>query len=145
MEMIVCNDRPDALLDELARIWRDSVAATHLFLTPEEIDRIAPYVPDAIRQVPQLFAVCDQGRIVGFAGVAGRKLEMLFLAPDARGRGIGRTVVEHLIKEQGIARVCVNEQNPAARGFYERMGFRVRHRTPLDDAGRPYPLLHMER
>ena len=37
----------------------------------------------------------------------------------------------------------VNEQNPQARGFYERMGFRVEGRSPVDDAGRPFPQLHM--
>ena len=37
----------------------------------------------------------------------------------------------------------VNEQNSAARGFYEACGFAVEGRSELDDQGRPYPLLHM--
>jgi putative acetyltransferase len=28
-------------------------------------------------------------------------------------------------------------------GFYERLGFKRIGRSPLDDAGRPYPLLHL--
>jgi putative acetyltransferase len=39
----------------------------------------------------------------------------------------------------------VNEQNAAALGFYEALGFEVVARSPLDDTGRPYPLLHMRR
>ncbi|HKB39870.1 MAG TPA: hypothetical protein VKD72_25770, partial [Gemmataceae bacterium] len=39
--------------------------------------------------------------------------------------------------------VDVNEQNAAARGFYEACGFVVEGRSELDDQGRPYPLLHM--
>jgi putative acetyltransferase len=39
----------------------------------------------------------------------------------------------------------VNEQNPAAVGFYEALGFTVRGRSPVDGEGRPFPLLHMHR
>ena len=45
----------------------------------------------------------------------------------------------------GDLTVDVNEQNPAAVGFYEAVGFAVVGRSPLDDAGRPFPLLHMRR
>ena len=34
-------------------------------------------------------------------------------------------------------------QNPQAQAFYERFGFRVVGRSPLDGQGNPYPLLHM--
>jgi putative acetyltransferase len=45
----------------------------------------------------------------------------------------------------GDLTVDVNEQNPAARGFYEALGFVVVGRSPLDDGGRPFPILHMRR
>jgi putative acetyltransferase len=37
----------------------------------------------------------------------------------------------------------VNEQNLVARHFYAACGFVVEGRSELDDAGRPFPLLHM--
>ena len=45
----------------------------------------------------------------------------------------------------GVERLTVNEQNPAARGFYEHMGFAVYKRTETDEQGGPYPLLYMRR
>ncbi|MCI9486990.1 MAG: hypothetical protein HFI64_08470 [Lachnospiraceae bacterium] len=33
---------------------------------------------------------------------------------------------------------------PQAKGFYERMGFRVFKRTDCDEQGNPYPLLYMK-
>ena len=45
----------------------------------------------------------------------------------------------------GELTVEVNEQNPAACGFYEALGFVVIGRSPVDDDGRPFPLLHMRR
>jgi putative acetyltransferase len=45
----------------------------------------------------------------------------------------------------GALTVDVNEQNAAARGFYEALGFDVVARSLLDETGRPYPILHMRR
>ncbi|AGN24357.1 acetyltransferase [Erysipelothrix rhusiopathiae SY1027] len=39
----------------------------------------------------------------------------------------------------------VNEQNYQARGFYEHLGFEVFERSEFDEAGRPFPILHMKR
>ena len=43
----------------------------------------------------------------------------------------------------GATTLDVNEQNPQAIGFYEHEGFVVEGRSATDDAGRPFPLLHM--
>ena len=65
-------------------------------------------------------------------------------ARAARGRGIGTALVRYALDAYSLREVTVNEQNIAARGFYEHLGFRTVRRTPLDEQGRPYPLLYME-
>ena len=69
-------------------------------------------------------------------GIDGRKLEMLFVAPEERGRGL-RKLLEYGITEYGVKELTVNEQNPQAKGFYEHMGFRVRDRSEIDEQGNP--------
>jgi ribosomal protein S18 acetylase RimI-like enzyme len=69
---------------------------------------------------------------------------MLLIAPDQRGKGIGKESVRYGIETFAINRVTVNEQNPQAIGFYEHLGFRVYKRTETDEQGIPYPLLYME-
>ena len=100
-----------------------------------------------VRQVcHQLAAVRDRdGRWVGFMGTEEGRLEMLFLAPQARGRGVGRRLLQYGIDRFKVRTLTVNEQNPGAVGFYQHMGFRVVRRTTLDEQGAPYPLLYMER
>jgi putative acetyltransferase len=44
---------------------------------------------------------------------------MLFVAPEERGRGLGRMLLEYGITEYGVKELTVNEQNPQAKGFYE--------------------------
>lgn len=39
--------------------------------------------------------------------------------------------------------VAVDEEDPAAVGFYLHYGFVQTGRSPLDGEGRPFPLLHM--
>ena len=75
--------------------------------------------------------------------MAGNKMESLFLAPDFLRRGWGRRLVQHAQELYGELMVDVNEQNQAARAFYEACGFVVEGRSDLDDEGRPYPLLHL--
>jgi putative acetyltransferase len=85
----------------------------------------------------------DSGAIRGFMGMSGTKMESLFLAPEFLRRGAGRRLVQHAQARHAALTVDVNEQNAAARAFYEACGFVVEGRSELDDQGRPYPLLHL--
>lgn len=137
-------ERTPELIGRLVAVWEASVRATHHFLSESEIARIKAYVPQALGGVPCLIvAEDDEGRPVAFMGIAGDSLEMLFVAPEARGKGVGKRLILHGIRRHAVTQVAVNEQNPQARGFYEHMGFRVYDRVPYDDQGKPYPLLRM--
>lgn len=83
------------------------------------------------------------GGFAAFAGIEDDMLEMLFVAPHARGKGLGRQLVEYLVRERGIRRVDVNEQNTQAVRFYARLGFRATGRDGNDPSGRPYPIMHL--
>ena len=72
-----------------------------------------------------------------FMGTENHRLEMLFLAPSERGKGLGRQLLEYGIRIYDIQEVTVNEQNPQAVGFYEYMGFSAYKRTDLDEEGNP--------
>lgn len=52
-------------------------------------------------------------------------------------------LLAHVVDEQGVVRVDVNEQNPDALGFYLSRGFHHVGRSDLDGDGRPYPILHL--
>ena len=144
MRLYEVQDRNQPLLDELLDIWEQSVRATHLFLSDAEVNAIRVYVPQALRSVEHLIAA-EAERPIGFMGVQNRRLEMLFLTPEERGKGIGKQLLQYGIETYGIVELTVNEQNPQAVGFYEHMGFEAYKRTELDEEGNPYPLLYMKR
>jgi len=131
--------------ETIVEIWEASVRATHAFLPEEDILYFRPLILEKYLDAVDLRgARDDDGRIAGFLGVADDKLEMLFLAPERRGQGLGRLLLEVAVREMGVTKVDVNEQNPGAVGFYAHCGFRVVSRDPLDGLGKPYPILHME-
>lgn len=140
---VACDDRDPRLLAGLLAVWEASVRATHHFLTEGDIARLAPVAADAMRQIETLWTVVDGGEPVGFMGVRERKIEMLFLHPGHFRKGLGRMLVEQAIDTLGVRYVDVNEQNPGAARFYERMGFKVLRRNELDGEGNPFPILEM--
>ncbi|UQE76443.1 GNAT family N-acetyltransferase [Gordonia sp. PP30] len=117
--------------------------ATHDFLEDADFKRIegslcARYFP----AVSLLIAERD-GVPVGFAGVAGGSLEMLFVSNSSRGMGVGTALLTEVIADYGVTTVDVNEQNPSALRFYLDRGFVQIGRSEFDGDGRPYPLLHL--
>ena len=88
MELTEVQERSGPLLAQLLAVWERSVRATHTFLTAGEIARIKEYVPSALAQVPNLVVLTDHCVPVAFMGIAGDKLEMLFVALNPGGRAL---------------------------------------------------------
>lgn len=145
MRIYEVQARTSRLLAQLLKVWEDSVRATHRFLSDAEVNRIKEYVPQAIRNVEHLIIAENKaGNMIAFMGVENSRLEMLFLAPYERGKGIGKQLIQYGLRNYRIEEVTVNEQNPQAVGFYEHLGFETYKRTECDEEGNPYPLLYMK-
>lgn len=139
------DERTPALLAALVSVWDASVRASHDFLTADDICRLTPCVSEGLAAIATLVVARRGGAPVGFMGIEGRKIEMLFLAPAQFGQGLGRRMVTLAFDTYGVTHVDVNEQNARAAAFYRRMGFRPFRRDALDDQGNPFPILRMER
>lgn len=116
--------------------------ATHDFLKEEDFNEIkATLITNYFPNV-NLYAIADKGVYAGFIGLSPDSIEMLFIDSDRRGRGYGSALIE-FAKQHSATKVDVNEQNPSALNFYKAKGFRIIERDETDDAGRPYPILHL--
>jgi putative acetyltransferase len=130
---------------ELLAVWEASVRATHDFLSEEDILFLKPLILEQYFDAVELrCALNAEGLILGFCGVGGKTLEMLFIRPECRNNGVGTALCRHAVDTLGVTKVDVNEQNPQALGFYINFGFKVVARSSLDGQGKPFPLLHLE-
>lgn len=132
--------------DELLDLWEASVRATHYFLKEENILFFKQTIHEhKYFELVELACIRDEnGNILGFSGIIDDSLEMLFLHPDAIGKGIGKALLKHAIETNKIRKVDVNEQNTQAVEFYLHHGFKVMSRSELDGTGKPFPILHLE-
>lgn len=145
MTITVCTQRSPELINQLVDVWEQSVAATHTFLSEAEIAEIKTIVPSALMAIPRLLIIRHPKtqQPVAFMGIDAPRLEMLFIAPAARGQGLGRQLLQYAIQHEGVTELDVNEQNSQAIGFYAHLGFKTVHRSELDGQGKPYPILTM--
>lgn len=145
MKILEIKDRTTALISKLLDLWEDSVRATHLFLTKEEINDIKKYVPEALKGVSHLLIIENERNVpVAFMGIEGKKLEMLFIKNSERGKGLGKKLLNYGIENYKVNELTVNEQNPNAKEFYEHLGFKVYKRSEIDEQGNQYPILYMK-
>ena len=143
MKITEVQERTQSLIRQLLSVWEKSVRATHIFLSDAEIENIKKYVPEALTGVAHLLIAQDEeGYPAAFMGIENEVLEMLFITPEQRGKGLGKALLGLGIEKYGVKQLTVNEQNPQAIGFYEHLGFKVYKRTAHDEQGNPHPLLY---
>ena len=139
--MIVQATQADYLT--LIDLWERSVRATHDFLPETEIAQLKPLILNEYFAQVCLHVVVRDNQILGFLVSSEDNIEMLFIDPDFRRTGVGSSLLDFAVKQLGIYKVDVNEQNTQAVNFYKKSGFEVVGRSELDGQGNPYPLLHM--
>ena len=127
------DNRNSKLINALLDVWQASVHASHHFLTEADIRTLTPQAEEALLQIETLWIVEDDLRPVGF------------IHPDYFRKGVGKELVQRAFRKLAVEYVDVNEQNPDATRFYERMGFHTFRRDDTDDQGNPFPILRMKR
>ncbi|NJB66842.1 putative acetyltransferase [Desulfobaculum xiamenense] len=132
--------------EEIIKVWEASVRATHAFVPEEYIQELRALILNSALPAVDVYLIKDQAdNIMGFMGISGEMLEMLFIAPEHFRKGLGKALTTYAVDTCGVTKVDVNEQNPEAHKFYLAQGFKVTRRSPTDGMGKPYPILHMER
>lgn len=128
---------------KIVEIWESAVKATHDFLAEEDFNEFKEAIPRDYLPHLEVYLITENNDPKGFASVAEGNLEMLFIHDDMRGKGYGKRLYQFMKEQTGLTKVDVNEQNPLAVGFYEKMGFKKVGRSEKDGSGKDYPLIHM--
>lgn len=127
----------------IMEIRASSVKATHDFLAEKDFNYFKEVIPRDYLPHLDVYLITENNEATGFASVAEDTLEMLFIHDDFRGKGYGKKLYEFMKNQIGFTKLDVNEQNPQAIGFYEKMGFKQIGRSEKDGSGKDYPIIHM--
>lgn len=127
----------------IMQVWESAVLATHDFLAEEDFTYFKEIIPRDYLPNLEVYVIEENENINGFAAATKGNLEMLFIHDDLRGKGCGKKLYTFMKEKTGFTKVDVNEQNPQAIGFYEKMGFRRISRSEKDGSGKNYSIIHM--
>ena len=111
----------------------DADAVREIFLAARDRMPYLPRIPDHDRPllgdwILERHAVWvheHDGRVTGFAGLEGRELSHLYVAPEAQNGGIGAALLQHTKQLGSGLQLWVFQRNSGARRFYERHGFHL--------------------
>ncbi len=92
------------------------------------------FSPDAVVTLLSkrtVFVADDSGRIIGTASLDGAVVRTVFVAPDAQGRGVGRSLMAAVMEEARHRAIDILSvpSSVTAEAFYLRLGF-----IPMRDA-----------
>ena len=70
--------------------------------------------------------VFDDGQVLGYGAIFKSEIRALFVCPSARGKGIGKQILEFLLSQiEGKANLFVAKTNMPAKMLYKAYGFEV--------------------
>jgi putative acetyltransferase len=129
---------------QIIDVWEKSVRVTHQFVSLNDIEYFKEIVKTINFSSFEVYCLLSGKKVIGFVGVAGKNIEMLFVDPDFIGHGHGKELALFAIEQLNAETVIVNEQNHLAVAFYKKFGFVTYERTEKDDEGKDYPVLKMK-
>lgn len=135
----------EADFDDLTDLWERSARSSHAFMDDDEFVELKPHIRDLLLPSMDVWVAELEGEMLGFVGARGEHVELLYVAPEAQGKGIGPQLLAQLAEGEGPRSVEVYADNVVGLGFYLSQGFRETRRNPVDAAGRAFAIVHLER
>jgi putative acetyltransferase len=93
---------------------------------------------------PNVTLAVEDGRPLGFCLLTDGHIDMLFMGPDATGRGVGASLLRHA-EENGARSLECFRDNRRARAFYEREGWVLTRSYEREFAGKPHSFVFYEK
>lgn len=73
-----------------------------------------------------LIYVYEKESVVAYGAIFGSEIRALFVLPDFRGKGIGKSLLQFLLsKAKGETVLYVAKTNAPAKKFYNKFGFKI--------------------
>ncbi len=118
--MIRAMENTDA--SQAADLWLAANTEAHSFIPANYWREHYEAVKGMLLQA-EVYVWEEKGRVLGFVGLNGHHIEGIFVAGDARSRGIGKGLLDFVKERKRPLSLNVYRKNLRAIRFYEREGF----------------------
>lgn len=109
--------------DRILHVWRIASEFAHPFLSDAFHDMAASAIRDTYLPQAETYVIEVEETPVGFISLLDNHIGGLFLDPQFHGRGLGRALVDHAVRQKGPLTVEVFRENRIGRRFYDAYGF----------------------
>lgn len=119
-------------IQRLVEIWEEGARATHKDLSENEIAGMREEIREAILKSKNLLIAQENEEWLGFIEIEKNEIAMLFVAPKAFKKGIGKALLkEAFIRYLGAFEVIKVNSLEWALGFYQALGFAKTGKKPI--------------
>ncbi|RPJ79145.1 MAG: GNAT family N-acetyltransferase [Alphaproteobacteria bacterium] len=110
-------------LEEMVRIWYNASVIAHSFIPTSFWALHKNAMKEKYLPVAENLIFEEEGKVAGFISLVGEKVCALFIAPEMKGRGAGRALLDHAKLLKGKLFLKVYRENENALRFYKKCGF----------------------
>ncbi len=125
---MILRQATSADVDTTAQILGDWCEATPYIPPLHTRDEDRQFLQTVIKTQDVLIAE-TAGEVQGFIARDGMEIGQFYLAPSARGQGVGTALMAEMMDRSDQLWLWCFQANTGAQRFYERQGFKVDHMT----------------
>ncbi|WP_334087489.1 glutamine-hydrolyzing GMP synthase [Helicobacter typhlonius] len=119
-------------IQRLVEIWEEGARATHKDLSENEIAGMREEIREAILKSKNLLIAQKNEEWLGFIEIEKNEIAMLFVAPKAFRKGVGKALLkEAFMRYLGAFEVIKVNSLEWALGFYQALGFAKTGKKPI--------------
>lgn len=135
----------EADFDALTDLWERSARSSHTFMDDEEFAHQRPRVRDLLLPSMDVWVAERAGTALGFVGAREDVVELLYIAPEAQGQGLGPALLSYVDGGSGPHSVEVYADNTVGVAFYRGQGFVEQRRYAVAVAGGSFEVMRLTR
>ena len=110
-------------MERVLSIWLEASIEAHDFVARDFWESKVKDMRNVYIPASETYVYDDKGIIYGFASLLENTLAAIFVAPDAQGRGIGKTLMNKAKEIRQELNLSVYKENKNSIEFYKKCGF----------------------